>query len=181
MARNDFGEDADEEEAEETFGIDREEYESRIRDPVREQVAEGSDSQVRDPACDTSSDRADSDESGSGHRPLAEEEAEADEFGFPRVSLLEHRLARVDVTEVFSPPRVTVQAKKFGLKSGEAWDLTNGWDFNLEAHRKQAERYIDEQQPLVVIGSPPCTPFSQLQALNSATVKSQRKWQETKG
>ena len=71
-----------------------------------------------------------------------------------------------------------MQAKKCGLKSGEAWDLTTGWDFNLEAHRKQAENYIDEQKPRVVIGSPPCTPFSQPQTLNSATVKSQRKWQE---
>ena len=49
-----------------------------------------------------------------------------DEHGFPMTSSLVQRLLAVDVTEVFSPPRVTTQAAKFGLQQGEAWDLTNG-------------------------------------------------------
>ena len=44
-------------------------------------------------------------------------------------------------------------------------DLTTGWDFNLESHRRQAAAYVDEQKPLVLIGSPPCVAFSQPQAL----------------
>ena len=48
------------------------------------------------------------------------------EYGFPMVSALESRLLSVDVTEVFAPPRVTIEAKKFGFKPGEAWDITQG-------------------------------------------------------
>ena len=44
-------------------------------------------------------------------------------------------------------------------------DLTTGGDFNKEADRARAEKYVDEQKPLVLIGSPPCVAFSQLQSL----------------
>ena len=86
------------------------------------------------------------------------------------------QLLKVDVAEAYSPPRVTLEEKKFGLKPGEAWDLTNGWDFTIEDHRKKAEEYIDNEKPLVLIGSPPCTPFSQLQSLNPRAKNSERKW-----
>ena len=48
------------------------------------------------------------------------EDAPADEHGFPMVSSLVERIMSVDVTEVFSPHRVTKEAVKFGLKAGEA-------------------------------------------------------------
>ena len=54
---------------------------------------------------------------------------------------LVERLMSVDVTEVYSPPRVTLEAKKFGLKSGEAWDLTTGWDSTKKEHRDAAVKY----------------------------------------
>merc|ERR1712138_180337 len=57
-------------------------------------------------------------------------------------------------------------------------DLTTGWDFNLESHRKLAEEYIDKHLPLVVIGSPPCTPFSQLQAFSPDSKSKAAKWRE---
>ena len=44
-------------------------------------------------------------------------------------------------------------------------DLTTGWDFNREDHRRMAEEYVEKEKPLVVIGSPPCVAFSQLQTL----------------
>ena len=44
-------------------------------------------------------------------------------------------------------------------------DLTTGWDFNKVEDRREAEEYIDREQPLVLIGSPPCVAFSQLQSL----------------
>jgi len=47
--------------------------------------------------------------------------------GFNAGSLTE-RLMNADVTEVFSPHRVTVEAPKFGWKPSEAMDLTTGWD-----------------------------------------------------
>ena len=56
-----------------------------------------------------------------------------------------NELLKVDVVEAYSPPRVTLEAKKFGLKPGEAWDLTNGWDFNLKEHQEKAEEYLDRE------------------------------------
>lgn len=43
----------------------------------------------------------------------------------------------VDVAEMYSPPRVTEEARKFGLNAGEAMDLVTGWDFSLADHRKK--------------------------------------------
>ena len=45
-------------------------------------------------------------------RTSSSEGVPADEYGFPQVSMLEYRLASVDVAEVLSPPRVTIQAKR---------------------------------------------------------------------
>ena len=78
---------------------------------------------------------------------------------------LVHRLCSVDVSEVFSPPRVGKEALKFGLEAGDAMDLTTGLDLNKEEDRIKAEKRLDEQKPLVLIGSPPCVAFSQLQTL----------------
>ena len=67
--------------------------------------------------------------------------------------------------EVFSPPRVGLDAAKFGVGVGDALDFTTGWDFNKEEDRQRAEAYLDKEEPLVPIGSPPCVAFSQLQSL----------------
>ena len=81
--------------------------------------------------------------------------APADDYGFPMVSSLVERVMPVDITEVYSPPRVTEEAKKFGPKAGEAWDLAEGWDFTKKEHQDQARRYQKENEPIVLIGSPP--------------------------
>ena len=70
------------------------------------------------------------------------------------------------------------EANIYGPSPGDAMDLTTGWEFNIESHRKRVEKYIDDHQPLVVIGSPPCTPFSQLQAFSPASESKERKSQE---
>ena len=67
---------------------------------------------------------------------------------------LAYRLCSVDVSEVFSPPRVSAEAIKFGLMARDAMDITTGWDFNRRDHRLGAERRLDQQNPLVLIGSP---------------------------
>ena len=54
---------------------------------------------------------------------------------------------------------------KFGLMAGDAMDLTTGWDFNKEEDRLRAEKLVDEQKPLVLIDSPPCVAFRQVQTL----------------
>ena len=44
----------------------------------------------------------------------------------PSASPLVEAIMRVDLCEVFSPPRVTLGAQKMGLEPGDAFDLTNG-------------------------------------------------------
>ena len=66
----------------------------------------------------------------------------------------------------FSPPRVSKEAKSHGLKEGFALDLITGWDFNKKSHRDEAIRRVREEEPTIVIGSPPCTMFSILMNLN---------------
>ena len=86
-------------------------------------------------------------------------------------------LARgVDITEVFSPTRETQVCKKYGLTPGESMDLSTGWDFDRGEDRRQAVKHIKEEKPMVVIGSPPCTVFSQLQTMNMHTQNT--KWME---
>ena len=84
----------------------------------------------------------------------------------------------VDIAEMYSPPRVTAEAKNFGLKTGEAMDLTTGWDFSQDEHKERALKYIDEYKPKLIIGSPMCTMFSQLQRLSGWNDEKQRRWRE---
>ena len=79
------------------------------------------------------------------------------------------------VTEVYSPPRVTCMAERLGLVPGMAFDLTQvdpddgkPWDFNDVRKRNKAYRYVARNKPLLLIGSPMCAAFSQLQAFNFA-------------
>jgi hypothetical protein len=75
---------------------------------------------------------------------------------------------RATVSEIYSAPRVT------GIVPGVALDLTTTnnegepWDFNDPARRMEAEKLLDEQQPQLLIGSPMCTAFSNIQNLNKA-------------
>ena len=100
------------------------------------------------PACSSSSESSDDDPD------TAQTEAPEDDHGFPMISALVDRLMNVDVTEMCSPPRVTIQAQKFGLRAGDAWDLSTGWDFSNPRHREAAMKYVKEKKPLVVIGGP---------------------------
>ena len=82
----------------------------------------------------------------------------------------------VDITEVYSPERVAKVARRFGLRAGSSFDLTNGWDFNLEDHRKKAWTKIKEESPYLLVGSPPCTYASMLQELNVAVHGHKPEW-----
>ena len=39
----------------------------------------------------------------------------------------------VDITEVFSPPRVVMQGMKIGVKAGPSMDLLTGWNFESKS------------------------------------------------
>ena len=57
---------------------------------------------------------------------------------------------------------------------GMALDLTTTnskgepWDFNDPAKRDEAEKVLDEQRPHLLIGTPMCIAFSNIQNLNKA-------------
>ena len=77
----------------------------------------------------------------------------------------------VDITEVFSPPGVVIQEIKLGLSAGSSMDLLTGWNFEMEADRDRAMRQIEEEKPMLVIGSPHCIYFSMLQELNKFNMR----------
>ena len=77
------------------------------------------------------------------------------------------------VSEVYSPPRVApVAAKKLGFKVGTSMDLTTkdehgrAWDFTKVEMRNFAYRKVCEEKPFILIGSPVCTPWSQVMNIN---------------
>ena len=83
---------------------------------------------------------------------------------------------RVDVAEIYSPPRVTSEAKNYGLRTGEAMDITTGWDFRDAGQRNRAWKYLEEMRPALLIGSPMCTMLSALQSMSPNTEEKTRKW-----
>jgi len=86
--------------------------------------------------------------------------------------IIAHILAGHDITEVYSPPRVTAACEKVGLVPGGALDITTtdkdgrAWDFNQPEMRRRVVKKVLEEDPLLIIGSPMCTAFSTLQQLN---------------
>ena len=76
------------------------------------------------------------------------------------------------ITELYSVPRVTALLRpSMSLGRGLTFDLRGdaagrSWNFLLAADRRDALAKIRAEKPYLVIGSPPCTPFSQLQRLN---------------
>ena len=71
-----------------------------------------------------------------------------------------------DVTEIYSPERVTKLCKKYGLVAGDSYDLRDGYDLSDERVQALVISRIQKTKPTIVVGSPPCTMFSRLQQLN---------------
>ena len=78
-------------------------------------------------------------------------------------------IEQVHVSEVFSPPRCIAVASRFGLNPGLAFDLRTGRDLNDRDHLAELWDYLATERPLLVVGSPECTAFSNLQYLNRGT------------
>ena len=72
----------------------------------------------------------------------------------------------VDVSEIYSPPRVTQEAKRQRLKVGGAYDLKTGYNLRLTRDLNRMWKELSADDPELLMGSPPCTPFSPLQELN---------------
>ena len=70
-----------------------------------------------------------------------------------------------DVAEVYSPPRVLPVARADGLLGNLSLDILTGWDSNQEHLRNLAKDAFVALQISVLILSPPCAIFSELQRL----------------
>lgn len=77
-------------------------------------------------------------------------------------------LRGVDVMEVYSPPRVVEVCRKYWLEPCEGLDLKTGWDLSKKGEQRRARDLIRPRAPYLIICSPPCTKFSNLQNLNKA-------------
>ena len=87
---------------------------------------------------------------------------------------------QVDVSEIYSPPRVTVMAAKTGLNAGSAMDLRTGYDFSKKEDQERARQQIRKEKPRLLVGSPECKMFSTLQRLSPWTVEKAKKLVEAK-
>ena len=81
--------------------------------------------------------------------------------------------AQIAVTELFGRGNFLVRAARFGLAPGTAFDMATGWDLNDESQRKAADAIIDSEAPLLLVGSPRCTAFTNL--MNFGTVSAETK------
>ena len=76
-----------------------------------------------------------------------------------------------DVSEVYSPPRIAEAAAAIGLKKGWSLDVTindehgRPWNFADDEMRRKAMAKVKEDQPYMLVCSPMCGPFSELNEL----------------
>ena len=77
------------------------------------------------------------------------------------------------VCETFSVPRVTDKAKRMGHALGWALDIAGAdeytgrtWDLRQKRAQDEAMRLLHRTKPYLLILSPPCTLFSQMQRRN---------------
>lgn len=70
--------------------------------------------------------------------------------------------------KVFSPPRVTPEARLHGLETTQppAFDRECGWEFLNARDRAEFWQVMRKQKPDLVILTPECKPFSQLMNVN---------------
>ena len=87
-------------------------------------------------------------------------------------------LMSTDIMEVYSPERVAKLCGEFGLTPGSSLDLTNGFDFDTALDRERAWMIVRRDQPLLIIGSPPCTYFSALNELNKYIYRNDAAWMQ---
>ena len=72
----------------------------------------------------------------------------------------------VDVTEVYSEPRVTARCDKHGLRPGSAMDLATGYNFSDSKDQQRAWKVLHKESPHLVMLSPPCTARSKIRAIS---------------
>ena len=75
------------------------------------------------------------------------------------------------ISEIYSPPRIAEAASALGLKGGWSLDLTTAdddgklWNFSCKEMRDRARAKMRKDKPYLLVASPMCGPFSELQEL----------------
>ena len=84
-----------------------------------------------------------------------------------------------DVAELYSQPRIAQEAaiRRYGgtdLTAGWSLDLTmrdpstnEPWDLSKKNVQDRVRKMVVDSKPFMLVGSPPCTPFSRLQELSA--------------
>ena len=72
----------------------------------------------------------------------------------------------VDVSEIYSPPRITKEAEKQKMKAGTAYDMLTGYELGSWKDQHRMWKELAREDPELVVLSPPCTAFSMLQQCN---------------
>ena len=85
---------------------------------------------------------------------------------------------RADLVEIFNPGNFAKHAPLFGLTPGGVYDLRTGWNLSDAKQRDKVWCELEEQEPELIIGSPMCGPFSQLQNLNKDSPEYKEKLKE---
>jgi len=72
------------------------------------------------------------------------------------------------ICELFSPPRVTLEAKGFGFQTTEppAFDRETGWEFFSAQCRADFWNVVRSQKLDIILMTPECKPFSQIMESN---------------
>ena len=73
---------------------------------------------------------------------------------------------RVSVSEVYSPPRICRTAEQNGLKPGSSFDILEGWDLRDPNQARAMWHTLQQEEPELVVVSPPCVAFSAMQNIN---------------
>ena len=89
-----------------------------------------------------------------------------------RVELGDYPDWKVDVSEMFSPPRFTQHAGRLGLRPGFAVDLSTGWNLDLPQDVAKMDELIEKEKPELLTGSPDCAPFTILRNINKSYLNS---------
>ena len=97
------------------------------------------------------------------HLPPAGAEMDVAILGALEAEVQCYGLSSAEVAEIFGPGRFTSVSSAFDLRPGHAMDLRSGYDFNNAADRKRGELEFLDEQPLLLVGSPPCVAFSTMQ------------------
>ncbi len=73
---------------------------------------------------------------------------------------------RTALVELFSSPRVAVEAKSRGLYHSGSFDIAHGWDLTKDSSQEEVWSVLDKDKPYLVILSPMCRAFSQMMESN---------------